>query len=51
MNDFEFEFTVEGMTQEQAHKLLELILETVEGMGLRMGGGFSPVSDQEVGNG
>lgn len=42
MNVFHFDFTVDGLTQEQASALLELIIRFAESHGAEVGGGFGP---------
>ena len=42
-----FEFTIEGMTEDQADKLLDHIVEFVESEGLEMGGGVHFQEDDD----
>lgn len=43
----EFVFVVEDMSDEQAAKLMKLILDVVEVMDLRLGGGYHPATDAD----
>lgn len=45
----EFRIRVEEMTTEDAAQLLDAIIRAVEAKGLRMGGGYFPLTDADLG--
>lgn len=49
--EFHFDFIVSGLNEKQAEELLNLIIQTADGLGGQVGGGFAPVSESEVRDG
>jgi hypothetical protein len=46
--DWQFDFVVENITQEQANSLLASIIDQVEELDTVMGGGFYPYDEDEA---
>lgn len=44
---YEFEFTVEDMTPAEAEELMTFIVRHCEGLGLSVGGGCHPTTDDD----
>lgn len=49
--DYQFEFVVEDLTQEQADRLMDVIIAAVEMAGAQVGGGFWKVDEEGEGDG
>lgn len=49
--DYQFDFVVEDVTQEQADHLMDIIIAAVEMAGTQVGGGFWKVDEEEEGSG